>query len=90
MKIMGQALENAKLYFDGKVVCATITSAEIAACNGTNKELDAIINYLKGVQGQKWHVSFTKRQKQKSKQASVALMAEMSAHWRRNSAAAVM
>ena len=51
MKIMGQALENAKLYFDGKVVCATITSAEIAACNGTNKELDAIINYLKGVQG---------------------------------------
>ncbi|HIY04632.1 MAG TPA: bifunctional oligoribonuclease/PAP phosphatase NrnA [Candidatus Anaerotignum merdipullorum] len=51
LKIMGQALENAELYFDGKVICATITAAEIAACHGTNKELDTIINYLKGVQG---------------------------------------
>ena len=51
LKIMGQALENAELFFDGKVVCATITAAEIAACHGTNKELDAIVNYLKGVEG---------------------------------------
>lgn len=51
LKIMGQALENAEIYFGGKVICATITSEEIRKCNGTNKELDTIINYLKGVQG---------------------------------------
>jgi phosphoesterase RecJ-like protein len=49
LKIMGKALENAELLFGGKVVCATITTAEIEACGGSNKELDAIINYLKGV-----------------------------------------
>ena len=51
MKIMGCALNNAKSYFDGKVVCSTITTAEIMECNGTNKELDHIINYLNGVEG---------------------------------------
>ncbi|MBM6828136.1 bifunctional oligoribonuclease/PAP phosphatase NrnA [Anaerotignum lactatifermentans] len=51
LKIMGQALENAALFFDGKVVCATVTTEEIVRCHGTNKELDAIINYLNGVQG---------------------------------------
>ncbi len=51
LKIMGQAFENAELLFDAKVICATITAAEIAACHGTNKELDAIVNYLKGVEG---------------------------------------
>lgn len=50
-KILGKAIENAELLFGGKVICSTITNAEIAACGGTNKELDAIINYLKGVRG---------------------------------------
>lgn len=51
LKIMGQALENAELFFDGRAVCATVTAAEIERCHGTNKELDSIINYLNGVQG---------------------------------------
>ncbi len=51
LKLMGQALQNATLYFDGKVIFATITNAEMAACNGSHKELDAIVNYLKGVDG---------------------------------------
>lgn len=50
-KILGKAMENAELLFGGKVICSTITNAEIAACGGTNKELDAVINYLKGVRG---------------------------------------
>lgn len=53
LKIMSKALENAELLFGGDVVCATITNAEIAACGGTNKELDGVINYLKGVLGVK-------------------------------------
>ena len=51
LKLMGQALQNAKLYLGGTVICATITAAEIAACHGSSKELDAIVNYLKGVEG---------------------------------------
>ncbi len=53
LKIMGKALENAELFCEGKLICSTITQAEIEACGGTNKELDAIINYLKGVLGTK-------------------------------------
>ena len=53
LKIMGKALDNAELLFDGDVVCSTITTAEIEALGGSNKELDAIINYLKGVLGAK-------------------------------------
>ena len=53
LKLMGRALENAELLFGGEVVCATITTAEIEALHGSNKELDAIINYLKGVLGAK-------------------------------------
>lgn len=51
LKIMGQALQNAERYFDGRVILTTITAEEIAACHGTNKELDAIVNYIRGVEG---------------------------------------
>lgn len=51
LKLMGRALSNAELLFDGKVVCSQITTAEIEELGGSNKELDAIINYLKGVLG---------------------------------------
>lgn len=51
LKIMGRALTNAQSYFDGKVVCSTITTQEIADCKGTNQELDSVINYLNGVEG---------------------------------------
>ena len=53
LKVMGKALENAEILFGGDVVVSTITTAEIAALGGSNKELDAIINYLKGVLGAK-------------------------------------
>lgn len=53
LKLMGRALDNAELLYDGAVVCSTITTAEIEALGGSSKELDAIINYLKGVLGAK-------------------------------------
>ena len=49
MKIMGRAFDKAEIHFDGKLICSSITMQDIGECNGTNKELDAIINYLKGV-----------------------------------------
>ncbi|WP_304507438.1 DHH family phosphoesterase [Anaerotignum sp.] len=49
MKIMGRAFDKAERYFDGRVICSSITMGDIEDCKGTNKELDAIINYLKGV-----------------------------------------
>ncbi|WP_312044393.1 DHH family phosphoesterase [Anaerotignum sp.] len=49
MKIMGKAFDKAELYFDGKVIFTSITMGDIEECKGTNKELDAIINYIKGV-----------------------------------------
>lgn len=49
MKLMGRAIDNAELLFDGQVVCSQITTAEIEELGGSSKELDAIINYLKGV-----------------------------------------
>lgn len=53
MKIMGRAFDNARQLYDGKFVYTTITTTEIAECMGTNKELDIIVNYIKGVQGAK-------------------------------------
>ena len=53
LKLMGRALSNAELLFGGDVVCAGITAAEIAELGGSNKELDAVVNYLKGVVGAK-------------------------------------
>ena len=49
MKIMGRAFDKAESYFDGKVISSSITMQDIEDCHGTSKELDAIINYLKGV-----------------------------------------
>ncbi|MDO4531378.1 MAG: DHHA1 domain-containing protein, partial [Bacillota bacterium] len=53
LKIMGRALDHAELLYGGAVVVSTITTAEIQELGGSNKELDAIINYLKGVLGAK-------------------------------------
>ena len=53
LKLMGRALSNAELLFGGDVVCSQITAAEIAELGGSSKDLDAIINYLKGVLGAK-------------------------------------
>ena len=53
LKIMGKALDKAELLFDGQVIVSDMTNAEIKACGGNNKEMDAIINYMKGVIGTK-------------------------------------
>ncbi len=49
MKIMGRAFDKAESHFNGKVIFSSITMTDIEECKGTNKELDAIINYIKGV-----------------------------------------
>lgn len=51
LKIIGKAFDNAKLLFDGKFIITTITSSEIEVCNGNNKEVDSIVNLIKGVKG---------------------------------------
>ena len=51
LKIIGRAFDNARLVFDGKLIITTITSSEIEACNGSNKEVDSIVNLIKGVKG---------------------------------------
>ncbi len=49
LKLMGRALEHGESHFDGKLIYSFITMEDILECKGTNKELDAIINYLNGV-----------------------------------------
>lgn len=51
LKLMGKALDKAELLFGGKVVVSSLTAAEMAASGGNSKDVDAVINYLKGVQG---------------------------------------
>ena len=53
LKLMGRAFDNAKLYFNGKLIITTITLAEFEELEGSLKELDAIVNYIKGVSGTK-------------------------------------
>ena len=49
LKVMAKALDNAKLHFDGQVIVSSITMAELEEAGGNSKEMDAVINYLKGV-----------------------------------------
>ena len=65
LKLMGRALSNAELLFGGEVVCSQITAAEIAELGGgSSKELDAIVDYLKGdIARQRWPASSMKRRK---------------------------
>lgn len=51
MKLMGRAFDNAKKFFGGKYLMTTITLSEMAELGGSPKELDAIVNYIKGVNG---------------------------------------
>ena len=53
LRMIGRALAKAELLFDGQVVVSSITAAEMQELGGNSKELDAIINYLKGVLGVK-------------------------------------
>ena len=53
LKIMGRALDRAETHFGGKVIYTSVSMGDILDCNGTNKELDAIINYINGVEDTK-------------------------------------
>lgn len=49
MKALGKAIENAKLLFDDVVVFSKLSQEDMASCGASPKDLDAIVNYLKGV-----------------------------------------
>lgn len=49
LKIMSRAFDKAEILHEDKVILSSITMEEITACQGNSKELDAIINFLKGV-----------------------------------------
>lgn len=50
LKLMGKAFENAKLHFGGSMITTTISIEEMTAAGGSHKDLDAIVNYIKGVE----------------------------------------
>lgn len=49
MKITGRAFDRAESHFDNKVIFSLITTKDLDDCNASNKDLDAVINFLKGV-----------------------------------------
>lgn len=53
IKLMGRAIDRAETFFDNRMILSYMGMADIAELNGSSHELDAIINYLKGVEGTK-------------------------------------
>lgn len=53
LKIIGRALDRAELLYDGAVVVSWIAAEDFADTGSSSKELDAIVNFLKGVLGAK-------------------------------------
>ncbi|WP_317854195.1 bifunctional oligoribonuclease/PAP phosphatase NrnA [Chakrabartyella piscis] len=53
MKAMGLALAKAEVLFDGKLSYTSMTEAEVQSVGSNGKELDGIINYIRGVEGTK-------------------------------------
>lgn len=53
MKAMGLALAKAEVLFDGKLSYTSMTEAEMESIGSNGKELDGIINYIRGVEGTK-------------------------------------
>lgn len=50
LKLLGRAFEKAKKYFDGNVIYTFLTQKDIEECQGTSKEVDSIVNFMKGVE----------------------------------------
>lgn len=50
-KLMGKALENVRRLHDGKVSYTTLTLEDISNCEGTTKQLDGIVEYVKNIGG---------------------------------------
>ncbi len=49
-KLLGKAIDNMELLYEGKLVITTISLEEVEACKGSLKELDGVVNYIKGIQ----------------------------------------
>lgn len=50
MKLMGKAFQKAQKYFEGNVIYTFLTQQDIVECGGTSKEVDSIVNFIKGVE----------------------------------------
>jgi phosphoesterase RecJ-like protein len=61
-KIMGRALNEAKLRMDGKIVCACVTYEMMREVNADVTDLDGIVEYLMNVKGAKVAVLIYERQ----------------------------
>ncbi len=50
LKILAKAFDKAERYFNHAVIYTSLTSKEILQCHGSNKEVDAVVNFIKGVE----------------------------------------
>lgn len=50
LKLLGRAFEKAEKYFDGNVIYTFLTQQDIQQCHGTSKEVDSVVNLIKGVE----------------------------------------
>ncbi len=51
LKLLGRAFEKAEKYFNGNVIYTFLTQQDIEQCCGTSKEVDSVVNFIKGVEG---------------------------------------
>lgn len=50
LKLLGRAFEKAEKYFNGNVIYTFLTQQDIQQCQGTSKEVDSVVNFIKGVE----------------------------------------
>lgn len=50
LKLLGKAFEKAERYFNGNVIYTFLTQQDIEKCQGTSKEVDSVVNFIKGVE----------------------------------------
>ena len=50
LKLLGKAFEKAEKYFNENVIYTFLTQQDIEQCQGTSKEVDSIVNFIKGVE----------------------------------------
>ncbi|MCQ2911719.1 MAG: bifunctional oligoribonuclease/PAP phosphatase NrnA [Clostridia bacterium] len=53
MKLIGKAMDNAKVYHNGDIIVSTLTKEEIASLNAKSNETSSIISMIRQVEGTK-------------------------------------
>ncbi len=53
LKILAKAFDKAQLYFDKAVIYTALSLEEISQCHGSSKEVDGVVNFIKGVENVK-------------------------------------